>query len=86
MADTNSAATTYSHTGLALGDTRHCRVWVINSAGTGPASNEGTVYAAAWTESADTGPPVPLWVLPNHPETHRPSTRLSSVVAAEVGV
>ena len=47
VADTNSTGTTYSHTGLTLGDTRHYRVSAINPAGTGPASN----VVAATTDS-----------------------------------
>ena len=42
VANTISTGTTYSHTGLTLGDTRHYRVSGINSAGTGPASNIAT--------------------------------------------
>ena len=38
-ADTNSTATTYAHTGLAAGDTRHYRVSAINTNGTGDPSN-----------------------------------------------
>ena len=39
VADTNSTATTYAHTGLAAGDTRHYRVSAINTNGAGTASN-----------------------------------------------
>ena len=41
-ANTGSGATSYSHTGLTAGSTRHYRVSAINSAGTGPASNIAT--------------------------------------------
>ena len=39
VADTGSDSTSYSHTGLTAGSTRHYRVSAINSEGTGPASN-----------------------------------------------
>ena len=39
VANTNSTATTYAHTGLAAGDTRHYRVSAINANGAGTASN-----------------------------------------------
>ena len=39
VANTNSATTSYSHTGLTAGSTRHYRVSAINSAGTSTASN-----------------------------------------------
>ena len=39
VADTNSTATTYAHTGLAAGDTRHYRVSAINTNGAGVPSN-----------------------------------------------
>ena len=39
VADTNSPATTYEHTGLAAGDTRHYRISAINTVGTGGHSN-----------------------------------------------
>ena len=38
VANTRNPATSYSHTGLTAGSTRHYRVSAINSAGTGPAS------------------------------------------------
>ena len=42
VADTNSPATTYPHTGLAAGATRHYRVSAINTAGTGASSRIDT--------------------------------------------
>ena len=50
-ANTNSAAASYSDTGLTAGSARRYRVSAINSAGTGPASN----VAAATTDSAPGG-------------------------------
>ena len=47
-ADTGSTSTSYSHTSLSAGTTRHYRVSAINSVGTGPASNDAT----AATDSA----------------------------------
>ena len=46
-ADTASTDTTYSHTGLSAGNTRHYRVSAINSAGTGEISNVGGATTAA---------------------------------------
>ena len=63
MADTNSTGTSYSHTDLNAGITRHYRVSAINSAGTGPASDSDS----ATTDSAtvqDTTCTVDLVVSP----------------------
>ena len=46
VADTNSTATTYAHTGLAAGDTRHYRVSAINTNGAGTASNVDSATTA----------------------------------------
>ena len=58
VANTNSTSTTYAHTGLSAGTTRHYRVSAINSVGTGAASStaNATTDAAAPTEpGAPTG-------------------------------
>ena len=57
VANTNSTTTTYSHTGLAAGDTRHYRVSAINTNGAGTPSNvanatTGTTVPGAPTLSA----------------------------------
>ena len=54
VVNTRNAATSYSHTGLMAGSTRHYRVSAINSAGTGPASNiaTGTTAGDAATDRA----------------------------------
>ena len=54
VANTNSATTTYAHTGLAAGTTRHYRVSAINTTGTGLPSNVDN----ATTTAADTTPPT----------------------------
>ena len=54
VADTGSTTTTYSHTGLSAGDTRHYRVSAINVNGTGPASDTDSATIA----SAATGAPA----------------------------
>ena len=49
--NTGTSSTTYSHTGLDAGDTRHYRVSAINSVGTGAASS--TASATTTTLSSD---------------------------------
>ena len=51
--DTSSTTTSYSHTGLTAGTTRHYRVSAINTAGTGAASN---VASAATANAANAAP------------------------------
>ena len=56
VADTTSADTTYSHTGLSPGDTRHYRVSAINTNGAGRPSN----VDGATTEATEPGAPTGL--------------------------
>ena len=46
VANTRSTSTSYSHTGLTAGSTRHYRVSAINSAGTGPTSDTDSATTA----------------------------------------
>ena len=56
VANTGTTDTTYSHTGLSAGNTRHYRVKAINSAGTGSASDvAGAATAAANVLVSNTG-------------------------------
>ena len=55
-ANTNSTSTTYSHTGLSAGTTRHYRVSAINSVGTGAASSTDN---ATTDDDATTVPGAP---------------------------
>ena len=55
VANTGDANTTYSHTGLAAGTTRHYRVSAINSNGTGDASNVANATSFITRPGAPTG-------------------------------
>ena len=59
--DTESRATKYTHTGLALGTTRHYRVSAINSAGRSDPSN----VASATTDANPPGAPTGLRAVPS---------------------
>ena len=50
VADTGSTTTSYSHTGLTAGTTRHYRISAINSAGTGPPSSSHSATTTAAEE------------------------------------
>ena len=51
VSDTDSTDTSYSHTGLKAGSSRHYRVSAINSAGTGTASNEDDATTESETQT-----------------------------------
>ena len=55
VANTNSTATTYAHTGLVSGDTRHYRVSAINANGTGVPSNVDSATTGTTVPGAPTG-------------------------------
>ena len=55
VANTNSTATTYAHTGLGAGDTRHYRVSAINTNGAGTASNVDSATTGTTVPGAPTG-------------------------------
>ena len=55
VANTASTTTTYEHTGLAGGDTRHYRVSAINSVGTGLPSNVDATTTGTTEPGAPTG-------------------------------
>ena len=54
-ANTNGPGTTYAHTGLAAGTTRHYRVSAINSNGAGAASNVDGATTGTTVPGAPTG-------------------------------
>ena len=55
VANTNSTATTYAHSGLGAGTTRHYRVSAINANGAGTASNVDSATTGATVPGAPTG-------------------------------
>ena len=67
VADTRSASTSYSHSGLTADSTRHYRVSAINSDGTGTASN----VATATTESQANSAPKAVGTIPEQVITPR---------------
>ena len=59
LADTSATITTYSHTGLTAGTTRHYRVAAVNTIGTGAWSNvANATTTAAVANTPATGSPV----------------------------
>ena len=59
LADTSATITTYSHTGLTAGTTRHYRVAAVNPIGTGAWSNvDSATTTAAVANTPATGSPV----------------------------
>ena len=80
VANTSSTATSYPHTGLTAGSTRHYRVSAINSAGTGPASNVATIT----TDSASGGASPDLVVQSLTASDNSPGTGASFTLSATV--
>ena len=60
VANTNNTNTTYAHTGLAAGTTRHYRVSAINTVGTGPASNTANATTGQTVQTTVPGAPTSL--------------------------
>ncbi len=58
--NTESTTTTYAHTGLSAGTTRHYRVRAINSVGAGSASNPASTTTSAPTVATAPGAPTSL--------------------------
>ena len=59
VGNTGTITTSYSHTGLSAGTTRHYRVSAINSVGTGAASASRTAFATTDDAAAPTVPGAP---------------------------
>ena len=89
VANTRNTNTTYAHSSLAVGDTRHYRVSAINSVGTGPASNvasattgqttvafEASSYTAVESAAAATRVTLELGAAPSAPVTIPLTTQL----------
>ena len=72
VANTNSTATTYAHTGLAAGDTRHYRVSAINTNGAGTASNVDSATTGTSVPGAPTGLTATASGHPDRPLLERP--------------
>ena len=85
VANTRNPATSYSHTVLTAGSTRHYRVSAINSAGTGPASNiaTGTTATTAGDAATDRAALVALYNATDGANWHNNGNWLSNAPMGE---